>query len=297
MTLSTLGYHNQITYSSKELLEISEEIRNQYAPVHYPLTPMTKVRLPTTSTTSFSNNLSTRKLKQDEILSISTTISASFKPTLTNKQSSLTLLPLDPFHAYAYWQLTSSITQRIDKNKPLILRIYWQENEQLSLDETKFWFDIEINPLLSMHKIQLPIDGTGYAARLGQQLTPSLFTSFIEAKRIAVPHDKTKPIIVQHTATRKPYTPTVNNPSLPQAIILDSPDTPHIPDFTLALNQDSDDKKTFFHHPAPTQNFFEHLTIKLKKHHTMPTFIPTSTTLDTKQLGYIKTKTESGQGR
>ena len=298
MTLLTLGYNNQITYSSKELLEISEEISNRFAPAHYPLTPIKKVRLLTTPNTSFSTHLSTLKLNQDEILSISTTISASFKPTLTNKVSKLTLLPLDPFHAYAYWQLTRSLSQRIDKNKALILRVYWQETEQISIDDTKFWFDIEINPLLSMHKIQLPIDGTGYSARLGQHLTPSFFTAFVESKHIYVPHDKTKPIIIQRTATRKPYTPTVSDPLPPHAIILDSPRAAlHLNDVTSELNQDSDDKKTFFNHLVPSQRFFEHFTHLLKKHHTIPAFIPTHTTLDSQQSGYIKTKTESGQGR
>lgn len=103
-------------------------------------------------------------LTPDEMLEISQEISQGYAPNREGEAQELVLLPVDPYHMYAYWNLEE------EKGRPsdLTLRVYWYPEEDRSTKESKLWFDVALQGYRNQCQVQLPIDETAYSAELGR---------------------------------------------------------------------------------------------------------------------------------
>ncbi|MDP2902531.1 MAG: DUF4912 domain-containing protein [Methylovulum sp.] len=219
MTFSRSGYDTQIKLSSEELCEISQEISHKFAPNVSNLPPdftsppnavpnshfrqeSAKSQI---SSTFYSSHHSGIQLSPQEIFEISQEISHKFAPCASTGSPELVLLPVDPYHLYAYWNLgglKGAIKSKDEPDSLLVLRIYWRPDENTGISNTKIWFDVALDNLQSGQKVRLPIDGTAYSAVIGRPFQGNNLTVFAGSNIIHVPCDKLKPLPIQRAPVR-----------------------------------------------------------------------------------------------
>ncbi len=183
MTLSYSGYNLQIKLSPEALLEISQEINREFAPGFSTGTPSPDCQ---------------HKLSPKEMLDISEEIRQDFAPRASNNPQELVLLPVDPDHLYAYWNLGDdkpSTTQQIDSGNQLTLRIYPEPNNNTDITKTKSWFDVAIDSAQAQQKVLLPkwAHETTYSATIGKCYPDNSLAPFANSNISHVPPGKAMP--------------------------------------------------------------------------------------------------------
>jgi hypothetical protein len=166
-------YNPQIKLSSKDILETSLEINEAFAPI---------LALETTDLADLSN------LSPEEILEISENISFDFAPKAANNSQKFVLLPVDPHHIHAYWNLSDYLPDNRKNSASkdqLTLRVY-SEADQKALTETSSWIDAPINSARSQQNI----------------FYPTVLTILVIAHRLA---NMTKITALRHSLIPTPY--------------------------------------------------------------------------------------------
>lgn len=180
MTFSHSRYNPRIKLSPEEMLEISQEINQEFAP-------------------EFSSGISNpgylHKLSPEEMFEISEEIRKDFAPRASSNTQELVLLPVDPDHLYAYWNLGDDKLDTIQKNdssNQLTLRIYPHSTKNKAVTNTKPWFDIAIDSPRAQQKISLPMrtHETGYSATIGNRYQDNSLVPFISSNITHVPPGK-----------------------------------------------------------------------------------------------------------
>lgn len=167
----------QVKVSPQELLEISREISQKFAPKLASGMPEGKLRL---------------KLSAQELLRVSEEIRREFAPRLTDGRSVLMLLPVDPWHLHAYWKIDQNEVEAGRQTKPgrqLTLRIYPEVCGPIVESESTTWFDIAIDSLQGQQKVELP-DRSGashFSAVIGKIDSDPGFTVYQCSNVIHVP--------------------------------------------------------------------------------------------------------------
>lgn len=182
----------------EELLEISRDISLNFALKRIrPRKPKQSSFLKTEATLInsepvYSNPVSDTTLTAQELLEISTQIRQEFTPKLLVNSPQLTLLPVDPHHLYAYWDVGEQ-----QFNNPLILRIYWyppsHQNQQLS---SNIWLDIPIEQSSQCKQLRVPLADSMYSAALGEIHADYQFNALAHSNTIHVPATQNKHIPV-----------------------------------------------------------------------------------------------------
>lgn len=183
MTFLQSRNNSQIKLSPKEILEISQEISREFAPSSVIDSPELDAKI----------NLSTR-----EMFEISEEIRQDFAPRASNNTQELVLLPVDPDHLYAYWNLGDdklNATPKNDFENQLALRIYSQPNKNLDITETKSWFDVAIDSPQAQQKVLLPMRSheTDYRATIGRRYPDNSLAPFAHSNITHVPPGKVIP--------------------------------------------------------------------------------------------------------
>jgi hypothetical protein len=183
MTFSYSRYNPQIKLSPEEMLAISQEINREFAP-------------------SFSTRISSpgyhHKLSPKEMLEISEEIRLDFAPRASNNRQELVLLPVDPDHLYAYWNLGDhkpNASQPNDSDNQLTLRIYSEPKKNMAITKTKSWFDVDIKSAQAQQKIFLPsrTREAAYSATIGKRYPDNSLAPFASSNIIHVPFGKVIP--------------------------------------------------------------------------------------------------------
>jgi len=183
MTFSHSRYNPQIKLSPEEMLEISLEINQEFAP-------------------EFSGGISNpddqHKLSPEEMFEISEEIRKDFAPRASSNTQELVLLPVDPDHVYAYWNLGDDkldTTQKNDSGNQLTLRIYSVTHENNAITNTKSWFDVAIDSAQAQQKISLPMRAheTDYSATIGNRYQDNSLAAFAYSNITHVPPGKAMP--------------------------------------------------------------------------------------------------------
>ncbi|MGR8941060.1 MAG: DUF4912 domain-containing protein [Gammaproteobacteria bacterium] len=172
MTLPDLASDSSIELTGDEMLKISEEISRQFSPDQGALAAVQPVPaasgLPEAALSSASRygDFSYRDLQ-----AIGRDISQRFAPKAGSAAPEILLLPVDPHHLYAYWDVGRSLVPAAAGNyahKPLTLRIYWRPDAGEGDTRSHVWFDVPAEPSSNRTKVRLPIDDTYYSADLGR---------------------------------------------------------------------------------------------------------------------------------
>ncbi len=179
MTFLHSGHNSKINLSAEEMLEISLEISRSFTP--YFSSPMPELA-------------EKIRLTPSELLDIGEEIGRDFAPKPASNipeimsgyparhpsgkcksvpDGFVMLLPVDPGHLYAYWNLGENreiFSPVNDDNDQLTLRIYSQPEEENAASETASWFDVAIGRSMTHQQVPLPnsVDDTAYSAAIGQ---------------------------------------------------------------------------------------------------------------------------------
>ena len=156
MKFSNSKYKPQSMLSTEEMLQISHEINLAFTPTFYVEIATPACQYP---------------LSSKEMLQISDAISQDFAPSASNNTQNLVLLPVDPDHLYAYWNLgddPSGRTQKTDPGHQLTLRIYSETDNLVDTLKKKPYFDIAVEGAQAQKNIALPQHAhqTTYSATL-----------------------------------------------------------------------------------------------------------------------------------
>ena len=150
-----------------------------------------------------SKHNSRGKLTSKEMLDISQEISCKFSLKNTATAPELVILPVDPYHLYAYWKLGD----RRSGNAPpedadeLVLRVYWRPEQNDRLDKSKLWFNVNVDSNLSQLNIRLPVDDSYYSATIGTVDENQNLAVLASSNAIHVPRARMLPAIKKPAKT------------------------------------------------------------------------------------------------
>jgi hypothetical protein len=181
MTISHLNQDVNIRLSQQELQAISQQIHQDFAPT---------LALPILQTASKA------RLSPQELRNISDEINREFAPNSSREEADLVLLPVDPEHVYAYWNLTDAQTMALSnttEDEPFTLRIYAQAPEQHTSPPPDLWFDVELPTVSSQQAVCLPeaIATTAprnYSAAIGKRDTNDHLVPFAQSNNLPHTH-------------------------------------------------------------------------------------------------------------
>lgn len=124
-----------------------------------------------------------------ELLQVSREIADEYFSDLQEAPSELVLMPLDPYHLHAYWNIGPdyAIQNPSGKENRLILRVYWLKDETSPLSETPIWFDVEVRQLQGQRRIRSALDDSAYTAELGLYTGMGKFLPLLHSNLIHVP--------------------------------------------------------------------------------------------------------------
>ncbi len=148
-------HNSKMNLSAKDMFEISQELSRCFTPCFSSPVPELDEEI---------------RLSPKELLDIGEEISRDFTPIPFSSTPELVLLPVDPGHLYAYWNVGQGHDLSTADNHPLTLRIYAQSGEEETVAETVSWFDVAINNPITAQQVSLsrPVDETAYSAAIGK---------------------------------------------------------------------------------------------------------------------------------
>jgi hypothetical protein len=152
-----------------------------------------------------SKQRSPGKLTSKQLLEISQGISRTFSHQISSNISELVILPVDPYHLYAYWHLDDqqSIDVHTDSNQKLLLKVYWQNDQDRKQDPSKLCFNVNLNSTQSQQKIRLPVDASHYSATIGTLDENQCWNILARSNTIHIPAACMQPKIQNIVATPK----------------------------------------------------------------------------------------------
>ncbi len=161
----TFLYPEYNIFTANELLEISQDISRKFAPCY-----------------SSHVSVDSFNFTPQELLDISEEISIAHAPKKTDNGTELLILPVDPDHIYAFWNLGKEYHKDDESEKSsndqLILRIYPQPKEP------EAWFDVALDTPKTQQLVPLPelSENTSYIASIGKCNTENVFTAIANSK-------------------------------------------------------------------------------------------------------------------
>ena len=136
-------------------------------------------------------------LTSEQLFEISQKISNSFNHQISSDISELVILPVDPYHLYAYWHLDNQqlVDVKTDSNQKLLLKIYWQSEQDSKQDQSKLWFNVDLDATQNQQKIRLPVDASHYSATIGTLDENQCWNSLAHSNTIHIPAASMQPNI------------------------------------------------------------------------------------------------------
>ncbi len=162
---------------------------------------------------------SSSPLASSQLLKISQEISGTFNQQISSNISELVILPVDPFHLYAYWHLDDQQMNdsKTDPTQRLALKVYWQNDKNSQQDPSKLCFNVNLDATQSHQKIRLPVDASNYSATLGTLDANQRWNILAHSNTIHIPAAAMQPKI---------YNRQTINSNAEQPIIVNKDQTP-----------------------------------------------------------------------
>jgi len=155
MTFLHAEHNFKMNLSAKDMFEISQEISRDFTPCFSSPAPELDERI---------------RLSSRELFDVGEKISRDFASKPYGNTPELMLLPVDPEHLYAYWNLGKDRDMSMADNEPITLRIYSQSDDEEAAAETASWFDVAIDNPMTQQQVSLPcpVNETAYSAAIGK---------------------------------------------------------------------------------------------------------------------------------
>ncbi len=173
----TSKFIEKTQFTPKELFDIGEEISRDFTPCFSSRTPELVEKI---------------KFTPKELLDIGEEIGRDYAPQKSYQSPELMLLPVDPGHLHAYWNLDRKpkiATPYNDAPHKLTLRIYAQSEKKKALADTATWFDVAIDSSATHKQVSLPgpTGNSVYSAAIGQYGADDDFIVFAQSNTIHTP--------------------------------------------------------------------------------------------------------------
>jgi hypothetical protein len=175
MTFADVEPRSNFELTRDEVLSISEEISRNFSPVKTVQSEVRSLRSEKAEGGLHAADSVTEHqlsgFSYQDLQAIGQDISQRFSTKASNVAPELLLLPVDPYHLYAYWDIGRNkalAAAEYNAENPLTLRIYWRPDASPEMNRSHVWFDIRIEYSLNRKKLRLPIDDTYYSADLGR---------------------------------------------------------------------------------------------------------------------------------
>jgi Domain of unknown function (DUF4912) len=176
MIVSSSRSASQILLSSKEILDISQEINSKYAPITSIKPAGRQAKM------AFSSR---------ELFDISAEITRKHTPKINYGIPKLVLLPIDPEHLYAYWNLGDDQTNPAskDESQDIVLRIYPKQDDIPAKPQKKVWFDVVIDQAQRRQTVFVPKEhnAESYTAVIGTLAQDNHLTELVTSKAAQKP--------------------------------------------------------------------------------------------------------------
>jgi hypothetical protein len=180
-----------------------------------------------------SQQSSSSPLTSKQLFEISQKIRNTFNHEISSDISELVILSVDPYHLYAYWHLDDQqlIDVNTDSNQKLLLKIYWQSEQDKKQDQSKLWFNVDLDAAQNQQKIRLPVDASHYSATIGTLDDNQCWNSLAHSNTIHIPAASMQPKIQNMKAAQtndvqpiiaannKKSAETTTNPVLDEVLI------------------------------------------------------------------------------
>lgn len=208
LTTLTLGMtfsradNSRLQLTPEEILEISRDISSNFAPVldapgNERLNAGKSRRCTAESTPYspdaiiYSSPISGSTLSARDLLEISSSVSQQYAPKAAAITPELLILPVDPYHLYACWDMGDCLRTKYtakEHSNSLVLRIYWWPGEAARQHpESNVWLDIPVDQLQQCRQIRLPLADSVYSAAMGELLPDYHFDALAYSNQIRVP--------------------------------------------------------------------------------------------------------------
>ncbi len=158
--------------SIKEMLSISLNISQSFAP-----------------TAPIKTNTSKENLSSSELLKVSQNISQYYSSNILSNIKNLTILAINPHQLYIYWNLginnSPSLLPSIFNNE-LMLRIYSQPEKDSIHTDSKLVFEEVIHDFQHQKKTSVPIAKSSliYSAYIGNPISDKGFTPIMKSNEL-----------------------------------------------------------------------------------------------------------------
>lgn len=208
------GKNFQTQLSRKELLEISDEINKLYAPV-----------VAADKKTEQNHNY---KFSSQDLLEISQNISLYYSPKISTNANKLVILPIDPHHLYAYWELDDNQSHSMSQsmfNNELTLRVYSRIEGNRDLNQSSPLAEIAIDKFYSRQKIRIPLSkkATAYSASIGKMKPENGFMSLLDSNNTYTLHSTAEYREDKNSQVSSlGFNNIIDDNNNPQAIVLDN---------------------------------------------------------------------------
>ncbi len=183
--MSALSYmvKTKAMFNPEEIYKISQEISSKYAPV--------VVAKPSRLVMDIA-------LSPKELFEISEEITRKYTPKLTADTPKLVLLPIDPVHLFASWNLGGPGLTPAKEGEPqeqnFVLRIYPENEVNVKEAKNKDWFDVAINAGQTRKKVPVPKEhkANAYTAAIGKLGKGEHFSTLATSKAAKIPNMPSK---------------------------------------------------------------------------------------------------------
>ncbi len=187
-----------ITLSSKEVVDIIDDINGRYAPVEIVDT---------------SPVISAREMRD-----ISDNISLYYAPRIQENTKKLVLLPIDPTHIYAYWSLgdqQKNAMQMPEYGHQYVIKIFAQLDNNIGLDVEETVPDKTIIPVYQskvaetqsgkMIDINLPVNALLYSAFIGIESEEEDFKPVVTSNAVSLENKSIKQEVMRDEPVNEAY--------------------------------------------------------------------------------------------
>ncbi|NOT10359.1 MAG: DUF4912 domain-containing protein [Methylococcaceae bacterium] len=224
MTFIGARHHSNFELTQEEMLSISQEISLKFTPNVAFLIDSDDLAVETTpyftdlqagqdfvASDLCSDHAIDYRFSARELYAISEEISRDFAPKTSIHEPEIFLLPVDPYHLYAYWAIDENTTPPLVNNgvqSGLTLRVYWRPDANPDIKSSNVWFDVSAETFESRLNVRLPLDDTAYSASLGKLNPDHSFDALVDSNIIHLPP---APERIRMTTLQPPVTRSQND--------------------------------------------------------------------------------------
>lgn len=153
----------------------------------------------------YPDDKTTADLTAEQLLEISQKVRCHFNDRIPAAVPELVILPVDPWHLHAFWNLpdqchAGAIAENTDE---LVLRFYWSQRQSAHQDDAQCFFNVLANAERSQQNVRVPVDNRCYVGVIGLLDEDQNLIVLARSNSIDIPGAMLYPVMEQLKVTKK----------------------------------------------------------------------------------------------